>query len=325
MQKRRGQKLARRSSCFLKKLAKFAKHSVFYFFSESHFQAQRHADFFVWGTDFLFWQIKQLLIQVWREAFSFALLFEVGLSFLLRIFFLGILHVFESIQQGGENILFLLEKIFYLSRLGILKVSCWSFAVFLNWFLLLAKIFHNRYFQVFLVFFVSLQILFASLFYFAYEKTILSFKVAPSFVAQAELRGQLPKQIQIPSLSIDLSLQGTLVKNGLWEISEKSASYLLSSARPKEGSNIVIYAHNTKHLFARLPEIQVGQEILLLDAEGKTAKYIVSETKRVLPNAVEEVLPTDHEVVTVYTCTGFLDSQRFVVKALPSESNIAAQ
>jgi sortase (surface protein transpeptidase) len=63
----------------------------------------------------------------------------------------------------------------------------------------------------------------------------------------------------------------------------------------------------------------------LLDAEGKTAKYIVSETKRVLPNAVEEVLPTDHEVVTVYTCTGFLDSQRFVVKALPSESNIAAQ
>jgi LPXTG-site transpeptidase (sortase) family protein len=152
--------------------------------------------------------------------------------------------------------------------------------------------------------------------YLAYRKTILSFQVAPSVVAEAHLRAAEPTQIMIPTTQIELPIIPAQIKDGIWETSETNATHLYTSARPTEGGNIVIYAHNRRNMFADLKNVKVGETINLKTEKG-IYTYQVSERLVVNPNQVESVLPTDHEVLTVYTCTGPFDSKRLVLKATP--------
>lgn len=153
--------------------------------------------------------------------------------------------------------------------------------------------------------------------YLLYRRTILSFHVSPSITAEMHLRTALPKTITISSVGIDIPIDAADIENGIWKTSETHATYLNSSGRPGEGNNIVIYGHNRKNIFAPLKKVHVGDVIAIHNAEGKTYEYKVTEITTVKPTEIEKVLPTDHEVLTVYTCTGFLDSLRLIVIAQP--------
>lgn len=157
--------------------------------------------------------------------------------------------------------------------------------------------------------------------YLVYQKSVLTFNTLPqkSIEPTAPIHtNSLPVKIEIPSLNISLPITvSTISEKGIWEISEAGASFLGSSGVPGSDTNTVIYGHNKKYLFGSLVSLKTGDKIFIQSEDGIQHQYIVEETKTVSPNEISVVLPTDEERLTVYTCTGFLDSKRFVVRAKP--------
>lgn len=147
-----------------------------------------------------------------------------------------------------------------------------------------------------------------------YQVRILSFTATP---ANAETfgKGQLPTQITIPSIGIDLPVDIGSIKEGVWQISYDHPTFLDTSARPGTGGNVVIYGHNKKAIFGNLPYLSLGQKIILKTADGKVRTYEAYWKDFVNADRVDLVSPEDKEDLTVYTCWGLFDNQRAVIKA----------
>jgi len=146
------------------------------------------------------------------------------------------------------------------------------------------------------------------------REKILSFSRAPEF--KEEISEDLfPSQIQIPKVKIDLLVSPAKAKNEIWEISKDGASYLLGSGVPGRKGNSVIYGHNKNNLFGPIRWLKVGDEIRIKNRKGEEFLYKVKETKTVSPENIEVLAPTKDSTLTLYTCTGFMDRQRFVVVA----------
>lgn len=124
-----------------------------------------------------------------------------------------------------------------------------------------------------------------------------------------------PIRITIQNLQIDLPLSETRIQNNVWEISQTGASHLTTSAEPGSHGNIIIYAHNTNDRFGKITQIKPGDKVFITALDGKVHVYKVVKTETVNPDQIELLLPTATETLTMYTCTGFLDSKRFVVVA----------
>ncbi len=176
-----------------------------------------------------------------------------------------------------------------------------------------------KFILFFVLFVIGANMLALAGMYQLYRKTILSFKVAPvTTVSLAQRRG-LPTRVEIPTQHIDLPITEAAIKDGVWETSQTSATHLNTSARPLEAGNVVIYGHNLLRLFGKIRGLKKGDSIIITTNEGKRVEYKVDDTLTVKPDNVEPVLPTTHEELTLYTCTGFLDSERFVVQASPTQ------
>lgn len=128
---------------------------------------------------------------------------------------------------------------------------------------------------------------------------------------------QIPTRIIIPAVNIDLPVIEARVVGGTWELSDTSASHGAGSAYPGQPGNIVIFAHAREGLFLPLREIKSGQFIYLLTA-GKSFRYLINQRQEVSPSQVQTISPTTSETLTLFTCSGFLDSQRLIVQAYPS-------
>jgi LPXTG-site transpeptidase (sortase) family protein len=152
-----------------------------------------------------------------------------------------------------------------------------------------------------------------------YQRRILSFTSNPYAKIQSVARPELlPKKITIPDLKIDLPIEEGVIAGGIWEISPKNATHLDTSSSPTLSGNIVIYGHNKRVIFGSLAFAKKGMLIDLLLANGQRREYKIVDVLQVDPSDVAVVAPTTtQEILTVYTCTGFLDSKRLVVKALP--------
>lgn len=124
-----------------------------------------------------------------------------------------------------------------------------------------------------------------------------------------------PTRIIIRDLNIDLPIFPATIKNNQWEATTQGASYLLSSSIPGELGNSIIYAHDWASLFGPLLNARQGDEIEIEFAD-KTRKSFVVEVTKVVSNTESSILKDfGDKRLTLYTCTGFLDSQRFVVVA----------
>ena len=126
------------------------------------------------------------------------------------------------------------------------------------------------------------------------------------------------KSIIIPRLNIDLSVLPSKIKNGYWEVSETSASHGEGSANPGEGGNIVVFAHAKEGLFLGLRNIKKDDTVYIL-TKLRWYKYRISEIVSVYPNDITTVAPTASEILTLFTCSGFFDDKRLIVKAIPEE------
>lgn len=105
--------------------------------------------------------------------------------------------------------------------------------------------------------------------------------------------------------------------NGTWLVSSTHASYIGQSALPGTPGNIIIYAHNKPNLFGPLQKLKGSEEITLTTRDGITHRYRVTNISVVKTQDTRLLQPTRTETLTLYTCTGFLDSKRLVVRAEP--------
>ena len=154
--------------------------------------------------------------------------------------------------------------------------------------------------------------------YIRYCNSILSFKHTSEYPQKYErIAYAKPVKLTIPSVNIETIVEEKNIVEGIWEISRNTASYLSKSAVPGQGGNIVIYGQNKENVFEPLNEVDLDEEIYLSDEEGEIHRYYIVDIQVVDSDDTEVVLPTDYEVLTVYTCTGLFDSKRLVIKASP--------
>lgn len=138
-------------------------------------------------------------------------------------------------------------------------------------------------------------------------------KYASYEIAGAEKR---PVHIKIPWF-VDVAISQQILSNNQWTIAEKEASYLANSARPGEDGNIIIYGHNTRQILGNIRALKGNEIITLTSAEGQEYQYQITKITEVNPDQTEYLLPTSKEVLTLYTCSGFMDQKRFIVRAKP--------
>lgn len=124
-----------------------------------------------------------------------------------------------------------------------------------------------------------------------------------------------PIRIIIKNLGIDLPLIPAKIVGKKWETTTKGASYVISSPIPGENGNSIIYAHDWASLFGPLRDATGGEKIEIVFTD-KTKKIFVIKKVSVVSDTESSILAqTKDRRITLYTCTGFLDSQRFVAVA----------
>jgi LPXTG-site transpeptidase (sortase) family protein len=122
-----------------------------------------------------------------------------------------------------------------------------------------------------------------------------------------------PTRIIIPEISIDLGIKKAKIINGYWEVFDDSAAWGEGSGELGKPGNMVIFAHDTKGLFYTLKDIKIGDIIYIYGQE--TYSYKVTEIKNTIPSDLSVIAPTKDQTLTLYTCSGPLDSKRLVVVA----------
>jgi LPXTG-site transpeptidase (sortase) family protein len=126
--------------------------------------------------------------------------------------------------------------------------------------------------------------------------------------------GEPPSRIIIPRLNINLPVFHAKIIDGVWETTLEGASHGEGTANPGQSGNTVIFAHARVGLFLPLRYIQNQDQIYIL-TKNNWYPYQVKEIKRVFPNELEVISPTQDETLTLYTCDGFADRHRLIVIA----------
>jgi LPXTG-site transpeptidase (sortase) family protein len=123
-------------------------------------------------------------------------------------------------------------------------------------------------------------------------------------------------RILLPKENIDLPVKPSKLVSGYWETAENGASQGEGTANPGTGGNVVIFAHAREGMFYNLRDVKRG-EIIYVFTKDKWYRYKVSNVQTVYPKDVAKVAPTKTEELTLFTCSGFFDEKRLIVKALP--------
>jgi len=124
-----------------------------------------------------------------------------------------------------------------------------------------------------------------------------------------------PAKLYIPQMRRILYVSDGYAQGNRWTVSETGVSYLITSALPQETGNTVIYGHNRKSILGGLWRVQNGDFLYVILENGEFVKYQVFERKEIKPTQVEIINQTDDSRLTLYTCSGFLDTARFVIVA----------
>lgn len=132
---------------------------------------------------------------------------------------------------------------------------------------------------------------------------------------EKEIQTKNPTEIFIEKLNLRLPVNEASVKDGAWEINTAGASHLDVSADPGVLGNIIIYDHNTLAHFGKITRLKDTDIIEITAEDGKLYRYKVYQTYVVSPKNTEVLHESSDQALTIYTCYGFLDSKRFVVKA----------
>lgn len=176
-------------------------------------------------------------------------------------------------------------------------------------------------YNLFIIFGITLLSVGLYLFWQSHDSNRLAFndyKYSASEAKQIE-KDNLPTHITIPDVSIDIPVIPAKVENNKWDTTDAGASYLTSSPVPGKEGNSIMYAHNWASLFGHLPQVKPGNTIEVTYADTSTKKFSVAYTLEVSPGDASILQSNEDTRLTIYTCTGFLDSKRFVAVAFPTQ------
>lgn len=118
---------------------------------------------------------------------------------------------------------------------------------------------------------------------------------------------------------VDTPIQPHVYQNGQWTTSPNTASYLVQSATPGQHGNSIIYGHNTRGIMGNIRALKGTETIVITLSDGTKKEYEISTITEVTPNETSYLEPTNTEILTLYTCSGFLDKNRFIVQAKPKQ------
>jgi len=155
--------------------------------------------------------------------------------------------------------------------------------------------------------------------YLIYERTNPNNLAFSDFVQEGN-EGQnfgktQPLAITLPTLKKTLPIFPAIVSKDSWQTSPSGVSYLSSSPLPGEKGNSILYGHNWPNLLGSLAKMKPGDRIEIAFSDGSIREFVVAYTTTVNPGQVEILKDSEDSRLTLYTCTGFLDSKRFVVTA----------
>lgn len=121
--------------------------------------------------------------------------------------------------------------------------------------------------------------------------------------------------IKIPKIDVNLPVYfgDTL------EILKKGVGHSSGSYFPGEGGSIVYMGHNSRNVFRRFSELQIGNEITVETSYGEY-KYKIYDMQLIKETDLDKVpIQKEKEILMVYTCYPFNNvgyaTQRYVVYA----------
>lgn len=115
-----------------------------------------------------------------------------------------------------------------------------------------------------------------------------------------------------------------------WVVPDEAAGWHLNSARPGEGSNVVISGHNNStggRVFGNLEELEIGNQVTVMADNGEAYKYQIRDKQIVRAfGASQETLdylhqviqPTGTEQLTLISCwPSWTNTHRLILIATP--------
>jgi len=121
--------------------------------------------------------------------------------------------------------------------------------------------------------------------------------------------------IRIEQLGLTLPIYPATVVGGKWETTAKGISHASNSAGFGSTGNAVIYGHNWPNMLKRLPDLKPGDLITVQTSESEVITYTVTYTATIAPGDTSLTRSTTDSRLTLYTCIGLLDRDRYVVVA----------
>lgn len=173
------------------------------------------------------------------------------------------------------------------------------------------------------VFFGILMILYSgALTVQRYNPARLAFSAVPKQTINAT-DAAIPERVVIRSAGIDTPVITVPRFEKRWELTPHGAAWLETSPTPGMEGNSIMYGHNWSSIFLNLTKVKPGDYIDVYMNDGSRRVFGVTATQTVSPDATEVLQPAKDRHLTLYTCTGFLDTKRFVVSAtLQSEIGV---
>lgn len=155
--------------------------------------------------------------------------------------------------------------------------------------------------------------------YFIYQRqnpSRLKFENYPVVQASFENSAEKsPTGIKIESAQISLPVIKSEIRNNKWDATIEGVSYLKSSPLPGAQGNSILYGHNWASLLGNLKKVKPGDQIEISYSDQSSKKFLVEYLVEVKPDDTSILNNSSDSRITLYTCSGFLDSKRFVVVA----------
>ena len=99
------------------------------------------------------------------------------------------------------------------------------------------------------------------------------------------------------------------------------ASYAEGSSKLDERlGNTIIYAHARDGLFMNLNKVKIDDRIVVFGSES-IYEFIVTETKNIYPDEVNDLISVGDHNLTLFTCDGYGDQYRLLIKAVRVTNN----
>jgi LPXTG-site transpeptidase (sortase) family protein len=122
----------------------------------------------------------------------------------------------------------------------------------------------------------------------------------------------VPQKLIISKLGVEMMVEPASVKGNDWGIFDQKASWLSTSGTLLSG-NMVIYAHNNRSSFGELNQLEIGDEIVVENDQVRVL-FAIKEMKEGKATDIQYVTQKEGRL-TLYTCSGPLDTKRFFVMA----------